>query len=152
VGTKFKGPAREVRALDAYIALVRAAESTVGRAATHLAQEGLTVSQFGVLDALYHLGPMHQSAVARRILKTNGNLTLVVDNLEKRSLVRRRRDSDDRRCVTVSLTDQGRTLVEKVLPAHATKIADLFQSLSSQEQKTLKTLCRRLGLHAAGES
>nr|NIP73420.1 MarR family transcriptional regulator [Gammaproteobacteria bacterium]NIR98346.1 MarR family transcriptional regulator [Gammaproteobacteria bacterium]NIV21028.1 MarR family transcriptional regulator [Gammaproteobacteria bacterium] len=83
MGTHYKGDPAEVAALDAYIKLARAAESVIARIHRRTAS-GLTVSQFGVLEALYHLGPMHQRMIGAKLLKSGGNVTMVIDNLEKR--------------------------------------------------------------------
>ena len=68
---------------------------------------GLTISQFGVLEALHHKGPLCQRDIAVKILKSTGNITLVIDNLEKQGLVTRERTSEDRRYLTIRLTGQG---------------------------------------------
>ena len=92
MGIRYKGTKAENRALDAYIKLVRASESVVGRLGQNLrAEDDLPLSQFGVLEALMHLGPMCQRELGVKILKSSGNVTMVVDNLEKRGLVARRR-------------------------------------------------------------
>src|SRR6266545_1475603 len=106
-------------ALSAYIKLMRAAESLTARVNLHFTAAGLTISQFGVLEALYHLGPLCQKDLAQKILKSSGNLTLVIDNLEKRRLVKRERTSQDRRYVTIHLTPEGEALIAEVFPKHA---------------------------------
>jgi len=73
-------------------------------------------------------------------------MTLVVDNLEKRGLVIRRRRSDDRRCIDVHLTDQGRGLIERILPPHVEQVVASISPLTSEEQLQLSALCRKLGL------
>jgi MarR family transcriptional regulator, 2-MHQ and catechol-resistance regulon repressor len=147
MGTHFKGTEREVRALDAYIKLLRATESVVARLSHQLRDEnGLTVSQFGALEALLHLGPMSQRDLGTKLLKSSGNITMVVDNLEKRDLVERRREGNDRRVVTVYLTPKGRQLIVEVFPHHATLISDELGILTPAEQDTLGRLCRKLGL------
>ncbi|MBT4501581.1 MAG: MarR family transcriptional regulator [Gemmatimonadetes bacterium] len=147
MGTHFNGTEREVRALDAYIKLLRATESVVARLSHQLRDEnGLTVSQFGALEALLHLGPMSQRDLGTKLLKSSGNITMVVDNLEKRDLVERRREGNDRRVVTVHLTPKGRQLIVEVFPRHATLISDELEILTPEEQETLGRLCRKLGL------
>ncbi len=141
----YKGTAEEKRALDAYIKLLRAAESVSARVTRRLGDAGLTLSQFGVLEALHHLGPLCLSDLARKILKTSGNLTLVVDNLEKRGLVSRRHDSSDRRFVRVSITPGGKRLIAGIFPAHAREITRALSVLRAAEQATLAALCRKLG-------
>ncbi|GAB4278935.1 MAG: MarR family transcriptional regulator [Deferrisomatales bacterium] len=149
MGSHYRGPEGEVRALDAFIKLLRAAESVTSRVHRHLAAEGLTVSQFGVLEALYHLGPLCQKDLGRKILKSGANMTLVVDNLEKRGLAERRRDSRDRRYVTVRLTDRGRELIGRIFPRHAAAVAEAMGALAPSEQEELGRLCRLLGKKAA---
>ncbi|MGH7628788.1 MAG: MarR family winged helix-turn-helix transcriptional regulator [Gemmatimonadales bacterium] len=145
-----KGSAREVLALTTYIKLIRAADSVTARLAPRLAAAGLSASQFGVLEALYHLGPMHQCDLADRILKTSGNMTVVIRNLERRGLVRRVRSADDRRFILVRLSSEGDRLIRRIFPAHAAAITGEMGVLSDAAQRTLGRLCRRVGLGAAG--
>lgn len=145
MGTKYQGPEREVRALDAYIALVRATESVIAPLTRDLFDAGLTLSQFGVLEALLHIGPMSPCDIARKMLRSGGNITLVVDNLARQGLVSRRRHVDDRRYLTVDLTPEGRRLIEQIFPAHAREIATRMHALSPAELDTLRDLCRKLG-------
>ncbi len=135
-----------ILALNTYTKLMRAAESVTGRTSRVMSAAGLTISQFGVLEALYHKGPLCQRDVAAKILKSTGNITLVIDNLEKSGLVRRVRDVEDRRYLTVHLTDEGTALIARVFGDVATAIVAEMASLTAQEQKTLGILCKRLGV------
>ena len=143
---RYRGALRERRALAAYVKLMRAAESVTGRIHQGLGREGLTLSQFGVLEALYHLGPLSQAELAKKILRTGGNITMVTDNLEARGLVLRRRDTGDRRRYSVALTPEGSSLVARFFPAHAGRIVEELSVLTCEEQETLARLCRKLGL------
>lgn len=145
MGTRYAGTAAEVKALDTYIKFVRASESVSARIHRHLDAVNLTVSQFGVLEALLHLGPLFQRDLAQKLLKTGGNITLVIDNLEKRQLVRRDRQTDDRRFVSVCLTEQGRALISEIFPQHVAAVVEEMSVLSPAEQEELGRLCRRLG-------
>ena len=144
------GSKEEVRALGVYVKLMRAAESLTARVHRHLAGERLTVSQFGALEALYHLGPLHQHEIGQKILKSSGNITTVIDNLEKRGLVTRMRDTNDRRCVQVRLTEEGDELIDRIFPAHAEMITREMGRLRPVEQEELGRLCRRIGLGKTG--
>ncbi len=146
MGTHYKGTNDEIRAIDTYIKLQRSAETTVARATRHLASAGLTSSQYGVLDILFHLGPLPLGQIAEKILKSEGNMTTVVDNLERRGLVRRERNERDRRVVTLSLTEVGRHIIEKILPQHIQAIVDEMNVLTPEEQETLSRLCRKVGI------
>lgn len=145
--TRYAGPPEEQRALDAYIKLMRAAESVSVRIHEHLRHVDLTISQFAVLEALFHLGPLAQRDLCAKLLRSGGNMTLVVKNLERRGLIRRERPKENRRLVVVTLTPQGRKLVEKVFPVHARIVALDFAVLSPVEQETLAGLLKRLGRH-----
>jgi len=110
----------------------------------HLAKHKLTVSQFGVLEALYKLGPMYQRDLAREIVKTTGNITTVIDNLEKNELVRREREAKDRRYFMVVLTTKGEKLIKKIYPAHAKQVEQTMKRLTKAEQERLTALCEKL--------
>lgn len=143
--TRYQGTPEENLALNTFIKLTRATETLM----TRLHQRGtlgdLTVSQFGVLEALYHLGSMSQNELGTKILKSSGNMTMVIDNLEKHGLVTRQRNTDDRRMVTVSLTEAGHKKVEQILPDHVTAITEEMKELTSDEQQILGELCLKLG-------
>ena len=109
-----------------------------------LAKHKLTVSQFGVLEALFKLGPMYQRDLAREIVKTTGNITTVIDNLEKNDLVRREREAKDRRYFMVVLTTKGEKLIKKIYPAHAKQIEQVMKRLTKAEQERLLALCEKL--------
>jgi MarR family 2-MHQ and catechol resistance regulon transcriptional repressor len=149
MGTIYKGTKEEVRAVDAFIKLVRAAGSVSGRVESNLSGAGLTASQFGVLEALYHAGPLFQKELARKILKSGGNITMVVDNLERRGLARRTRDERDRRQVAVRITGKGSGLVRTYLPRHVERIVAEMAVLTETEQEELGRLCRKIGLAGA---
>ena len=149
MATKYRGKSEEVRALNAFIKLMRAAESVMNWTQQRLKAYDLTASQFGAMESLYHLGPMCQRDVGTKLLKSGGNITMVVDNLEKRGLVTRERDPDDRRYITVTLTPAGRGLIEEVFPVHLAGIVKDLSVLSDAEQEELGALCKRLGLQEA---
>jgi MarR family transcriptional regulator, 2-MHQ and catechol-resistance regulon repressor len=145
MGTAYRGSASEVRALDAYIKLQRAAGSVMVRLHRHLTEERLSASQFGILESLYHLGPLPQRDLARKILKSSGNITMVVNNLERRNLVMRDRGGDDRRVITVHLTESGRRMIQAIFPQHAAGILREMSVLTPAEQEELGRLCKKLG-------
>jgi len=135
----------EQNIMNTYVKLLRAAETITVVTHRHLAAENLTVSQFGVLEALFHLGSMCQSDVAKKNLKSTANITTVVDNLEKRGLVERQRSSKDRRYITLHLTEAGHNLIERVFPGHVQGVIQSFSTLSEAECQQLGQLCKKLG-------
>ncbi len=133
-------------ALNCYTKLMRAADSVTSRVNRTMSVAGLTISQFGVLEALYHKGPLCQRDIAAKILKSTGNITLVIDNLEKQGLVKRERISEDRRYLTVSLTDQGETRISAAFSKVEAAIIVEMGLLATHEQELLGRLCKKLGL------
>lgn len=146
MGTRYRGCAREVRALEAFVKLMRAADSVYACLGPALASDGVTQGQLGVLEALLHVGPMCQRELASKVLRSTSNVTTVLDNLEQRGLVRRVRRRDDRRVIDVSLTATGQQAIETIFPAHAARIAALLGALTASEQETLGHLCKKLGI------
>jgi len=134
-----------MRTLDAFIKLTRCANSLLGRLAERNTVGDLTWSQFAVLEALYHLGPLTQGEVSAKVLKSGSNITTVIDNLERDGLVCRQRDREDRRVIHVHLTEAGTGKIEAVLPGHVAALVEEFGVLSAKEQETLAELCKKLG-------
>ncbi|MCA7118720.1 MAG: MarR family transcriptional regulator [Acidibrevibacterium sp.] len=138
-------------ALRAYVKLFRASRAILARVEPGLAAHGLTATQLGVLEVIWHQGPLTQGELGRKVLTSAGNMTDVVDKLSNRGLVRRVRDLADRRHVRVELTGCGRDLIAAVFPRHAQDITRAMSGLSPCELELLGTLLRQLGRHAAGE-
>lgn len=145
MATKYRGTAEEQLALDTFIKLSRASESIDTRLLRHGTLEELTLTQFAVLEALLHLGSLTQRDIGAKLLKSGGNITLVIDNLEKHGYVKRRRCESDRRLIYVELTTSGRALIDRVFPRHLNAIVHEISVLSPDEQATLGTLLRKLG-------
>lgn len=135
-----------MRALNAYIKLLRSTQTVSERIRGHQTVADLNGSQFGALEALYHLGSMPQKTIGEKLLICKSNVVAIVDLLEALEFVRRRQDSNDRRLVNVSITEEGRRYIERTLPAHVDAIAQEFSCLTAPEQDELARLCRKLGL------
>ena len=140
----------EALALRTFVKLLRAAGAIEARLAPALAAAGLTSTQLGVLEALLHKGPLNQRALGRKLLSSPGNMTDVIDKLERRGLVLRARKPGDRRSVRVELTAQGQDKIAALFPRHAAAIAAAMSGLAPDELATLEALLRKLGRGAAG--
>jgi MarR family 2-MHQ and catechol resistance regulon transcriptional repressor len=146
--TRYCGNTREKACLNAYINLLRASDSVMGHVNRHspaLTRAGLTIGQLGVLEALFFVGPLSQTDLAAKILRTGGNMTMIIDNLEKRRLVSRTKAPGDRRTNLVTLTPAGRDLVEEFFPGHVEAIVAAMAALDAKELADLRSLCRSLG-------
>ena len=135
----------EKRALDLYIKLLRAAESVAQRTQEPIDRSGLTVGQFGVLEALLHLGSLTVGELARKHLRSPNNLTVIVDNLERDGLVRRERNEKDRRQIIVHLTEAGRERIVSLFPAHVARVEEEFHILEPEDRDELERLLRMVG-------
>jgi len=143
--THYQGTGEEKLALDLYIKLMRASDSVTARLTELRTLKGLSISQFGTLEVLYHLGPMCQKELGAKLLKSGGNMTMVLDNLEKKGYVERFRDEEDRRFVRVQLTSTGEKKLMEVLPHHVEKIVEMMNVLTPGEQEELCRLTKKLG-------
>jgi MarR family 2-MHQ and catechol resistance regulon transcriptional repressor len=148
--THHRGSREECRALNAYIALLRAAESVGARLNRSLAATGLTPGQFGALEALHHLGPMCQRDLGAKLLRSGGNVTMVVDHLEKRGLVERKRSEEDRRYTRVQLTKPGAKLIRELFPKHVRAIVREMSVLPAVDLEKLRSICRTVGRAECG--
>jgi MarR family 2-MHQ and catechol resistance regulon transcriptional repressor len=149
--SKYRGSQDEVRALSALINLMRASDALVTSLQREISGKHVTGPQFGILEALLHLGPTCQGELAGKLLRSCGSMTSVVAGLEKKGLVERRRDGSDKRFVTVRLTDKGERLIGGIFPEHAKAVARQFGALTAPEQDELRRLCRKLGKSLAAD-
>ena len=146
MGTNFKGTEKEIKALDVYIKLIRASESLSSRINSKLDKKGLTISQFAVLDVLYNLGPLSQKDLGKKILRSGGNITMVIDNLEKQSFVERERSQEDRRFFIIHLTKKGKKFFAKIFPIFLDSVLKEFSVLTNKEQIEFQRMCKLIGL------
>jgi MarR family 2-MHQ and catechol resistance regulon transcriptional repressor len=153
MSTGHRGPENERIALDTFVKLSRASDSF----GSWMARENpfprrLTAGKFGALEALLHCGPLSQQEICRKVLRSKGNTTTVVDHLENEGLVTREGVKSDRRKRLVTLTPEGRRLISGYFPSHARAITRAMGALGRDEQLALGKLCRKLGLALASGS
>lgn len=130
--------------LKALIALSRCTHDVHKKEYKTIKEGGLTVSQFAVLEILYHKGDLRISEIIEKILSTGGNMTVVIDNLAKVNLVKRCTDPKDRRVNLISITEEGRSLISDIFPKHIENINGIFSNLTSEEKINLISLLKKL--------
>jgi MarR family 2-MHQ and catechol resistance regulon transcriptional repressor len=145
MATRYRGDIKEVASLDVYIKLMRASTSVLNQVMPRLQKAGLTFSQFGVLEALFHLGPLCQKELGDKLLQSGGNITMVVNNLERQGLVVRLRDEVDKRYMVVHLTWRGTQRIQELFPLHLQDLVQCFEVLSPKELEILNDLLRKIG-------
>lgn len=134
--------------LDLYIALSRASQWINAHADRDIRQHGLNRTEFGVLELLYHKGPQPLQQIGGKVLMSSGNITYVVDKLEKKGLVSRRTSKEDRRLIYAEVTDAGCKFIETVFPAHTTVIEQATAGLTLEEKQAAGELLKKLGKYA----
>jgi MarR family transcriptional regulator, 2-MHQ and catechol-resistance regulon repressor len=142
--TKHYGKKTDI-ALSLWVKLARAHDTFSHLAAQHIRTFGLTQAQFGAVECLGHLGPMLIGDLTKKHLVSGGNMTVVVNNLEKEGIVERTVCEDDRRACTVHLTDKGKRLFKKIFVPHAEYVVQLASGLTENEQEELGRLLKKLG-------
>jgi MarR family 2-MHQ and catechol resistance regulon transcriptional repressor len=133
-------------ALSMWVKLARAYETFNKRSFENIRTFGLTEPQFAVMECLGHLGPLTTGELCRKMLVSGGNMTVVIDNLEKEDLAERIRSKEDRRTIRVQLSRKGKKLFDAIFVQHATHIRNLAGVLTKAEQKELSGLLKKLGL------
>jgi DNA-binding MarR family transcriptional regulator len=130
--------------LRTLITLSRSFQSVHKRETRTIREGGLTVAQFGVLEILYHKGDLRICDIIEKTLSTGGNMTVVIDNLEKDGLIGRYSDPNDRRASLIRITEKGKKLVEEIFPKHVENISEIFDVLISEEKQILIKLLKKL--------
>lgn len=134
--------------LHLILALGRALQALERSVRPHLAQFGLGLTEFAVLEVLYHKGALPLGEIRDRILVTGASTTYVVRKLEDRGLMRRRPCPEDQRIVFGELTAKGRALIDEVFPAHVDRLQQAMAGLSVSQKRDATRLLRALSLHA----
>jgi MarR family 2-MHQ and catechol resistance regulon transcriptional repressor len=114
-----------------------------------IAITGLGLSDFAVLEALMHKGPMPVGLIGKKVLLTSGSISSAIDRLERQALVQRRQDPHDGRIFHVHLTDKGRHVIRHAYTAHAQRLEQIASVLSPQERHELARLLKKIGFQAA---
>jgi len=114
-----------------------------------IAAKPICGSDFAVLEAVLHKGPLPVNAIGRKVLLKSGSITAAVDRLETRGLVVRRAHPTDRRARVVHLTPDGKRLITGVFAEHERDMERAASALSPAERATIIRLLKKLGLAAA---
>ena len=111
-------------------------------------QTGLGLSDFTIMEALLHKGPLTINQIGQKVLLTSGSMTAAVNRLERKGLVKRIQDASDGRCFYVRLTKRGRKVINDAFYRHQQNLEKIAEVLTREERTELVRLLRKLGLHA----
>lgn len=134
--------------LELFTVLSRAHNWVYAHAARDHWSYGLNSTEFGILELLYHKGPMPLQQIGEKILISSGNITYSVDKLEKKHLLVRRPAQNDRRVIFAELTEQGCSLLAEIFPQHAQALRTATAGLTDEEKVQAIALPKKLGLAA----
>lgn len=137
--------------LKLFVVLVRAYKALAEHAKRDIEKSGLSLTEFGVLEALHHRGQLTVGQIGERVLLTSGSMTYVVDKLEGRGLVERKPCPEDHRATYIALTGEGTRLIGRIFPGHAAALERATAALTAEEKRTATALVRKLGLGAGAE-
>lgn len=134
--------------LELFVVLSRAHSWVHALAIRDIRCHGLNPTEFAILEALYHKGPLPLQQIGEKVLISSGNITYAVDKLEQKQLLVRRPASHDRRVIFAELTSRGRDLLDAIFPQHTEALRAAMSGLSREEQAEAIRLLKKLGLAA----
>jgi len=135
----------KISGIHVWLVLAKAARVLEGEATRSIAGLGMCISDFGALEVLLHKGPLPVNTLGRKLLLTSGSATVAIDRLEKRGLVERRSDPEDRRARIVRLTASGRRLIQGAFDSHAADMEKVVSVLTPPEREALVSSLKKLG-------
>lgn len=131
--------------LKLFVILNKCTLSVGKKSEKNIRSTGLTVPQFSVLEMLYHKGDLKVGDIIEKSISSVGNISLIIDNLQKLEFVEKRKCKSDGRITYVSLTEKGRNLIAGMWPSHEADLDNIMSVLNSEEKDTLITLLKKLG-------
>ena len=137
------------RGIHLWLILMKTFQALAAHAEESIERTKLGDSDFRVLEALLHKGPLPVNTIGPKVWLTPGSISVAVDRLVKKGLVARKERSQDRRVRQVELTAKGRALIIPGFREHAAAMEDVISVLSKKERLTLQRLLKKLGKHAA---
>jgi len=135
---------QDTSGVHVWLVLAKAFRALAAQAGLNLSRTGLGDSDFRVLEALLHKGPLPVNTIGPKVWLTPGSISVAVDRLEKKVLVKRK-NTDDRRVRLVELTPKGRALITKTFREHAAAMEQAADVLSKDERRMLLRLLKKLG-------
>src|SRR5438309_11147565 len=132
-----------------WLIMMKAHEALREHAEKHIHSLGIGFSDFAALEVLLHKGPTPVNEIGRLVHLTSGSITTAVDRLERKGMVERRNDPEDRRARVVHLTAAGRKLISCAFADHSAAMERATSGLTAAEQAEAATLLKKLGLKAA---
>ncbi|QMV20390.1 MarR family transcriptional regulator [Granulicella sp. 5B5] len=135
-----------------WVVLARAYRSMQTFVEHSIAALGIGLSDFMILEALLHKGPMTMSALCNAVLITNASMTSAIDRLEEKHYVERTASKEDRRIRLAQLTPEGATLIKRLFPRHLKDLDEVMKDIPAAERAELRRGLKTIGLAAQAAS
>jgi MarR family 2-MHQ and catechol resistance regulon transcriptional repressor len=132
-----------------WIVLARCYKALSARVEESVGKAGIGLTDFMILEALLHKGPLTISEIQGKILLASGSMTAAVDRLEKKGAIVRRAIQQDRRARRLELTPSGRRVIERIFREHAAEFESIVSVLNDSEKSQVYASLKKLGLYAA---
>lgn len=137
--------------LNAFVVLMRASKSVEERIKKDIKSYGVSITEFTILEALYHKGDLTVNQICDAVLINSGSMTYVIDKLQQRGLLERITSEEDRRVIHVRITNQGKELMDDIFPKHEKVIEKVFEDVNSEELESVIDILKRIGLDSVKE-
>ena len=145
---KKKNKRRNTAGVHVWLVLAKAFQALIPHAAGSIKRTDLGDSDFRVLEALLHKGPLPVNVIGPKVNLTPGSISVAVDRLVAKGLVSRAESSQDRRVRIVALTPRGKSVITPIFRAHAATMEKVFSGLSRDEMRQLEQQLKRIGKQA----
>lgn len=127
-----------------FLMLMQTSKVIQERIKDDMAKNNLSITEFSVLEVLFHKGKQTIQQIGRSILISSGSMTYVIDKLEQKDLLKRNACPNDRRVIHVTLTDDGLELMKEIMPKHEEFVDYIFDSLNTDEIENLVWLLKKV--------
>ena len=134
--------------LKLFVVLTRALQSIEKKTIKEINSQGLNLTEFGVLELLYHKGDQPIQKIGQKILLASSSITYVVDKLEEKNYLKRKGCPTDRRVTYASITKEGKELMDEIFPKHKSFLNEIMGLLSSNEKRSTIEQLKKLGFYA----
>lgn len=138
----------EKLSLKLFVVLTRALAAVRKSIEKEIRTYGLNPTEFAVLELLYNKGEQSAQKIGEKVLIASSSITYVVDKLEKKELILRTPFSEDRRIINVSITEEGRQMMDEIFPIHTKGVRRILEGLDTKEKEEMITQLKKLGMYA----
>jgi MarR family transcriptional regulator, 2-MHQ and catechol-resistance regulon repressor len=134
--------------IHTWLVMMKTMQAVTRYGLANLEKTGLGLSDFAVLEALLHKGPLPVNVIGPKVNLTPGSISVAVDRLVSKGLVSRAECSQDRRVRIVALTSRGKSVITPIFRAHVETMEKVFAGLSRHELRQLQQQLKRVGKQA----